>query len=197
MTRPNATAPLVLISVSGCGASSTTSASSPLGRAFAAAPSPSGAAAETIGDPPAERHGTVPQSLTSKEDTPSSLAPSPQAALLRYALLYTNWQAASLPTVERGLASLAVGPARLTAEQIVASSSAVAELAAHHVQNSGIVLAIAPGRGPITGQWIVVTQEQSTGTGSYAGLPQTVHVTLATTEHLQQGWAISGWTPRT
>jgi hypothetical protein len=201
MTRTSATAPLAVIlaviSVSACGASSTTSAPSPLGRAFTAAPSPAAVAAAPVGDPPAERHGTVPNSAARGEDTPSSLAPSPQAAILRYALLYTNWQAASLPTVERRLASLAVGPARLTAEQIAASSSAVVELAAHHVQNSGIVLAIAPGRGPTRGQWIVVTQEQATGTGPYAGLPPTLHVTLASTEHLDQGWVISGWTPRT
>ncbi len=201
MTRPNVTAPLalilVLLSVGGCGASSTTSAPSPLGRAFAAASSPPGAAAAPIGDPPPERHGAVPQSVTGKQDTPSAPAASPQAALLRYARLYTNWQAASLPTVERRLASLAVGAARLTAEQNAASSSAVAELTAHHVQNTGIVLAIAPGRGPASGQWIVVTQEQSTGTGPYAGLPPTLHVTLASTEHLNRGWVISGWTPRT
>lgn len=201
MNRLKATAALalilVLISVSGCGASSTTSVPSPLGRAFVAASSPPGAAAAPIGDPPAERHGTVPQSVASKEDTPSSLAPSPQVALLRYALLYTNWQAASLSTVEWRLASLAIGPARLTAEQITASSSAVAELAAKHVRNRGIVLAIAPARGPAQGQWIVVTQEQSTGTGPYAGLPPTLHVTLASTQHLNRGWVVSGWTPRT
>jgi hypothetical protein len=201
MMRTNATAPLalmlVLVFVSGCGASATTSGPSPLGRAFTAAASTPGAAAAAMSDPLAESHGTVPQSVASSEDTPSSLAPSPHAALLRYALLYTNWQAVSLPTVERRLASLAVGAARLTAEQIAASRSAIAELAAHHVQNTGIVLAIAPGEGPARGQWIVVTQEQSTGTGPYAGLPPTLHVTLAAAEHLYQGWAISGWTPRT
>jgi hypothetical protein len=156
MMRTNATAALALIllfvSVSGCGASSTTSVPSPLGRAFATS-SPPAAPAAPIGDPLAESHGTVPPPpLASSEDTPSSLAPSPQVALLRYALLYTNWQAVSLPTVERRLASLAVGAARLTAEQIAASRSAIAELAAHHVQNTGIVLAIAAGRGPARGQ---------------------------------------------
>jgi hypothetical protein len=188
---------LALMSVSGCGASPTTSGTSQLGRAFTAAASPPGAAAAPFGDPPAERHGTVPQSLASRENTPSVLAPSPQAALLRYALLYTNWQAANLPNVERRLALLAVGPARLTAEQIAASSGALDELAAHHVQNKGVVLAIAAGRGPAAGKWIVVTQEQSTGTGPYAGLPATLHVTLASTKRIDRGWAISRWTPRT
>jgi hypothetical protein len=134
--------------------------------------------------------------MASRQNTPGSLAPSPRAALLRYALLYTNWQAASLPATERRLASLAVGAARLTAEQLVASNSAAAALAANHVQNKGVVLAIAPGRGSIVGQWIVVTEEQTTGTGPYAGLPPTLHVTLGRTERLGHGWVVSGWTPR-
>jgi hypothetical protein len=134
--------------------------------------------------------------LARKENTPSSLAPSPQAALLRYALLYTNWQASSLPAHERRLAALAVGAARLTAEQEDASASAAAALAADHVQNTGVVLSIAAELGPTRGQWIVVTQEQSTGTGPYAGLPPTLHVTLARTERLKRGWAVSEWTPR-
>jgi hypothetical protein len=59
------------------------------------------------------------------------------------------------------------------------------------------VLAIAPGQGPAAGQWIVVTQEQTTGTGPYASLPPALHVTFASTERLNHGWVISGWTPRT
>ncbi len=201
MTHPGITPALTLIlalmSLSGCGASSTTSTPSPLGRSFAAAPGPASPAAAPIGDPPAERHGTVPERSALKESTPSSLAPSPQTALLRYALLYTNWQAASLPALERRLASLAVGAARLSAEQAGASRSAAATLAADHVQNTGVVLSIAAGRGPARGQWIVVTQEQSTGTGPYAGLPATLHVTLARTERVNRSWVISEWSPRT
>jgi hypothetical protein len=200
MTRTQAGAPLALmlalVAVGGCGASSTTNSPEPLGRAFAAAPSPAADAAAPNDDPPTERHGTVAQSAASREETPSSLASSPQAALLRYARLYDNWQAASLPTVEHRLASLSIGAAKLTAEQIAASNSTIADLAAHHVQNNGLVLAITPGKGPAAGQWIVVTQEQNTGTAPYTNLPPTLHVTLARTEHLDQGWVISCWTPR-
>jgi len=189
---------LALACLGGCGGGFTTSGPSPLGRPLAAVPGTASATAAPApsGDPPRERNGRVPQSLARGQDTPSSLAPSPHAALLRYALLYTNWQAASLPAHERRLVSMAVGAARLTAEQIAASTSAVAELAAHHVQNRGVVLAIAPGRGSARGQWIVVTQEQTSGSGSYAGLPQTLHVTFARTQRLSEGWAVSGWTPR-
>lgn len=199
MTHPRSTPALTLIlalmTLSGCG--STTSVPSSLGRPFAAAPGPTSPAPAPIGDPPAERHGTVPESSARTENTPGSLASSPQAALVRYALLYTNWRAASLVALERRLASLAVGAARLTAEQAGASRSAAGALAANHVQNTGVVLSIAAGRGPARGQWVVVTQEQSTGTGPYAGLPPTLHVTLARTERVNRSWVISEWSPRT
>jgi hypothetical protein len=151
------------------------------------------------GDPIAERGGTVPPSQIAAQDTPiaGAISTTPQMALRRYALAYTNWTASGLPATERRLASLAVGPARLAAEQIVASNSAALELAANHVQNEGVVLAIAPGRGPAVGQWVVVTQEQTSGSGPYVGLPPTLHVTLARTERLHHGWVISAWTPRT
>ncbi len=136
---------------------------------------------------------------TAAQDTPAtnSMSATPQIALRRYALAYTNWTATNLAATERRLASLAVGAARLTAEQIAASNSATVELAANHVQNKGVVLTIAPGLGPAVGQWVVVTQEQTTGTGPYAGLPPTLHVTLAGTERVNGGWVIAKWTPRT
>ena len=171
----------------------------PLGRPFAAQPAASSRAPAPAGDPPAERGGTVSarQAASENELTGSSLAPSPQAALLRYALLYANWQADSLSRVERRLAALAVGAARLTAEQIAASQSATAALAADHVQNTGVVLSIARGQGPARGLWVVVTREQTTGAGLYAGLPPTLHVTLARTQRFDEGFAISSWIPRT
>jgi hypothetical protein len=122
---------------------------------------------------------------------------SPQAALDRYALSYTNWQAASLPSHERQLTALVVGAARLAAEQTAASQSAVTALAADHVQNSGVLLAIAAGQGPAHGQWIVVTDEHTTGTGPYSGLPPSMHVTLARVQQRSRGWIVSEWTPET
>jgi hypothetical protein len=186
---------LTLAFLAGCG--STTNAPSPLGRSFASAPASTSTSAAPIGDPPPERHGTVPEGIASEENRSGSLAATPQAALLRYALTYTNWRASSLSVVERRLVSLAVGAAKLTAEQTAASNSVAAELADDHVQNKGVVLAITPAQGPADGQWVVVTQEQTTGTGPYAGLPPALHVILARTERLNHGWVISGWTPRT
>jgi len=199
MTRARATLTvlLVLASLSGCAASSPTSAPAPLGRSVAATPRLASTAPAASGESTTEQHGTIPPGAARQQSTPSALAATPQAALARYALLYSSWRAASLPGVERQVAALAVGPARLTAEQIAASHSATAELAADHVQNTGIVLSIAPGQGPARNQWIIVTQEQTTGTGPYAGLPPALRVTLARTQRLSQGWAISSWTPRT
>jgi hypothetical protein len=192
------TLPLAVLScLAGCGASAPTSVSPPLGRLFSAEQTLSSAAV-SAGDPLEERDGTVQQRLASKQNTPSWSAPSPQAALLRYALLYTNWQASSLPARERELASLAVGVARLTAEQDAASQSAAATLRTNHVQNKGVVLSIAAGRVPARGgHWIVVTEERTTGIGPYAGLPPTLHVTFARVERVSHGWAVSEWSSRT
>jgi hypothetical protein len=192
--------PLVLAAalmfLGGCGAGSPKSGSSALGRSFARTPRSTSQAAASIGDPPPERNGTLPASSARRQSTPSWAAPSPHAALLRYALVYTNWEATSLRSRERQLASLAVGTARLTAEQAAASHSAAAALVASHVHNRGVVLSIAPGQGVARGQWIIVTQEQTTGVGPYAGLPPTLHVTFARTELSGHGWAVSEWTPR-
>jgi hypothetical protein len=114
---------------------------------------------------------------------------------MRYALAYTNWRASQLPARERQLAALSVGVARLGAEQAAAAQSGVAALAAHDVANVGQVVAIAPGEGSDRGQWVVVTEEHTTGTGAYAGLPAGPHVTLARVVHLASGWAVSAWDP--
>jgi hypothetical protein len=189
---------LGLLALAGCGSNSTSNTPSPLGRPLNSAAAPARQALSFSGDPPAERNGTIPQSQTAKQDTPGtgSSAPSPQAALRHYALIYTNWQATSLVDHERELASIAIGTARQASEQTIASQSATTELTANHVQNKGIVLAISPGEGPAHGQWVVVTQEQTTGTGPYAGLPASLHVTLARIQHLDRGWVVSSWIPR-
>lgn len=91
----------MLTSIGGCGASTPTSGSSPLGRSFVPTPGSTNQAAASIGDPPAERNGTLPTSSARRQNTPSWAAPSPQAALTYYALVYTNWDATSLMSHER------------------------------------------------------------------------------------------------
>ncbi len=198
MRRPRTALVLVAIGLGGCGSGSTSGTSQPVGRSLGPEPIPADLAPAPSGDPPGERNGTVPQGQAAAEGkpTPRARAPSPQAALLHYALAYTNWQASSLPAHERELAMLAIGAARLVAAQTAASQSVAAELDADHVQNTGVVLTIAPGRGSARGQWVVVTQEQTKGTGPYLGLPSAPHVTLAQVMRLDHGWAVSEWSPR-
>jgi hypothetical protein len=162
-----------------------------------AARSSSAAIPAGAGDPPPERNGTLPATANLKESKPSAhaLAPTPRAALRAYALTYADWNAASLPAHERKLAELAVGPARLVAQQTAAAQAIDTELAADHVRNEATILAIAPGEGPMHGQWVIVTQERTTGTGPYAGLPSALRVTLARVQRLYDGWAVSQWQP--
>lgn len=189
---------LLALTVTSCAGAST--ASSPLlGRALTSQPSRATPPPAPGGDPPAERGGTLPPRQAASAITPSahSAAASPRAALRRYALAYANWDANNLLAHTRALASLAVGAARLADEQTTASQSRFKELAAHHVRNRGLVLSIAPGEARAHGQWIIVTLEQTTGTGPYASLPALPHVTLARAVRLGQRWSIAEWNPQT
>ena len=188
---------LLALTLGGCGDS--TPNVPPLGRSLYAAPARANPTPAPAGDPPEERGGTIPPGHAASANMPSttSEALSPQAALRRYALAYTNWNASSLPAHERALASLAIGAAQVADEQTAASQSGANELAADHVDNHGVVLATAPGAGPAHGQWVIVTLEQTTGTGPYAGLPASAHVTLARTARLGHRWAVIEWNPQT
>ena len=106
-----------------------------------------------------------------------------------------NWRAADLHQREHQLVAMSIGAAKLMAEQTAAAQSGTAALIADGVANSGQVVAIAPGEGPDVGQWVIVTQEHTTGTGPYAGLPTTPHVTLARVRHVKTGWVVSAWNP--
>jgi hypothetical protein len=191
--RIPATVLLAAIGLAGCASSNSSPA--PLGRSLTAQPTPVTAAPASPGDPPAESHGTVPLGHLTQTAAGIS-APTPQAAIRSYALTYINWRASDLPARENQLASMAVGAARFEAQQTTASQSTLATLTANHVQNSGAVLAIAPGQGPAHGFWVVVTQETTTGLGAYAGLPTAPHVTLARAVSIDRLWVISAWRPQ-
>jgi hypothetical protein len=185
-----------VLALAGCGGAGA-KPQAPLGRPFTSQPAHPGQASAPAGDPPAERGGTLSRTQAALENGPrgAAIARSPQAALRRYALLYTNWRASALPARERELASLAVGPARLADEQAIASQSGALSLAGHHVENRGVVLAIARGEGRARARWVVVTEELTTGSGPYAGLPGTLQVTLAQVVRLGPGWAVRIWSP--
>jgi hypothetical protein len=198
VTRFAAISLLLVAGFGGCDGHSGSQIPSALGRSLTAAPGSVTPAPASIGDPPEERNGTVSNPQTNEENSSrsDSVATSPQAALMRYALVYTNWQASSLDANERDLASMAIGDARLAAEQTAASDSGTAALAADHVRNTGAVLAITPGQGPALGRWVIVTLERTTGTGSYAGLPPSIQVALARIAFLHSGWVVSEWMPQ-
>jgi hypothetical protein len=189
---------LALVGFNGCGAATSLKPPRILGRSFNAEPLVVRQAPAPAGDPPSERDGTVPPSRVTAEIRPSpgAAATSPKEALRRYALTYTNWQAINLSAHERALAALAIGPARLAAEQTVASESITASLAKHNVTNRGVVLSITAGEGPARGQWVVVTQEQTTGTGPYVGLAPGPHVTFAKTKRSDRDWFVFEWSPQ-
>jgi hypothetical protein len=189
----------LLVSVlflSGCGGSTPNSLTR-LGRSLTARAQSSSQAPAPAGDPPTERGGTISRTQAALENGPrgAAIARSPQATLQQYALAYINWRASGLLARERELASLAVGPARFAAEQASASQSGAVSLAVHHVENRGVVLAIARGQGRARGRWVVVTEELTTGTGPYAGLPSTLQVTLAQVVQLGSGFVVSEWAP--
>lgn len=149
-------------------------------------------------DPVPERGGTIPASATAGQNQIAADAaePTPAEALRKYALLYINWTAGTVPAVQDKLASISVGQARAQALQAAASYRNDTTLQASQVANAGTVVAIAPGQGPEAGSWVIVTQETTTGRGDYAGLPASDHVTYAQLQHTQEGWAVSSWSPR-
>ena len=119
-------------------------------------------------------------------------APSAQAALEQFARMYINWTASKLAARSRQLAKLATGQAQA---QALALAARAAVLARYQVTNSGTVTAIAAGQGSEQGRWAVVTNELTTGTGPYLGLPATSHVIWATVIRTRHGYVIDSWNP--
>lgn len=122
----------------------------------------------------------------------SASAATPEAALARFARLYVNWSAAGLATRARQLAAISSGQAHAQALGLAGRARA---LERYDVTNTGTVTAIAPGEGQERGRWAVVTNESTSGTGPYLGLPATSHVTWATVQHRHAGYVVSGWYP--
>jgi hypothetical protein len=154
-------------------------------------------AVATDADPAPERGGTIPASAraTQSQLAPSAGEPSPGSALERYARLYVNWSAPTVAADQRELAAISVDQARAQALQAAASYAQDQTLQRSGVANSGHVVAVASS---ITtpGQWVIVTSEQTTGKGDYAGLPPTLHVTYAQVTRASSGWVVSEWAPQ-
>lgn len=158
----------------------------------------SSAGTVTNADPAPERGGAIPSSARAAQSRVSAGAgrPTPQQALQRFAHLYVNWTADSVAAVQRELASLSEGQARAQALQAAASYARDQTLAQSGVANSGQLVAITQSL-TTPGQWVLVTSEQTTGKGDYAGLPPTLHVIYAQVTRTAKGWVVSEWAPQT
>lgn len=159
---------------------------------------PRATAPAEAGDPTPERNGTVPARAQTTIDrlSPGAAGGRPQVALTRYALLYLNWTAANAAADQRQLAGISLGQARAQALQAAASLARDPELTRSAVSNTGTVVAITAGQGAVAGLWVLVTREQTTGKGDYAGLPPTLHVIYAQLTATANGWVVTRWQPQ-
>jgi len=151
----------------------------------------------TNADPAPERGGTIPAAARAVQSRVAvgAARQTPQAALERYARLYVNWTADRVVGIQRELASLSTGQARAQALQAAASYTRDQTLTQSNVANSGHLVAITSS---VTSprQWVLVTSEQTSGTGDYAGLPPTLHVIYAQATRISSGWVVSEWAPQ-
>jgi len=151
----------------------------------------------TNADPAPERGGTIPPGAraTQIQLATGAAQPTPQSALEYYARLYVNWSARTVADDQRRLAAISVDQARAQALQAAARYAHDQTLQQSGVANSGHLVAITSS---ITtpGQWVLVTSEQTSGRGDYAGLPPTLHVTYAQVTRASTGWVVSEWAPQ-
>jgi len=116
-------------------------------------------------------------------------------ALGAFASLYVNWSYQDLTSRQRTLAAMSLGSARDAELQAAASSSSDETLRAAQLRNSGTVMSVARDQGE-PGLWVIVTREQTGGSGGYEGLPPAYHVTLARLAKVPGGYAVSEWLPQ-
>jgi len=127
-------------------------------------------------------------------ERPAAAQRTAKSAVEQFAGLYTNWDYRSLAAAQRSLAAISVGAARLQARQ-AAASARTEQLVRGHVWNRGEILAVTRDRARAD-WWLVVTREQTGGSGEYESLPATYHVTLALAVGVGGGWAVSEWRPQ-
>ena len=151
----------------------------------------------TNADPAPEQGGTIPPGAraTQSQLATGASQPTPQSALEHYARLYINWSARTVADDQRNLAAISVDQARAQALQAAARYAQDQTLRQSGVANSGHVVAITSSI-VTPGQWVLVTSEQTTGKGDYAGLPPTLHVTYAQVTRTSMGWVVSEWAPQ-
>lgn len=144
---------------------------------------------QNAGEPPA------PAPASPASQAPVGVQSTPTAALTAFSRLYSNWTYRTLTSDQRALAGMSVGAARLAEQQAAASSGADTTIARGRIWNSGQIVSIAED-GTQPGTWVIVTREQTGGSGEYEGLPAAYHVTLARLARVPGGYAVSEWLPQ-
>lgn len=147
------------------------------------------ASPQNAGEPPAP----APASPAAQE--PADVQPTAPKALAAFSRLYSNWTYRTLTADQRALAGMSVGTARLAEQQAAASSEADTTIARGRISNSGQIVSIAEDATQ-PGTWVIVTSEQTGGSGEYEGLPAAYHVTLARLVRVPGGFAVSEWLPQ-
>jgi len=183
------------VMLAGCGITDPYSAKTPTTTATNS-PGPT-SAPTTSADPAPERGGTIPSAARAAQSRLAADAgrPTPQAALERYARAYDNWSAKTVAAAQDQLAAISLDQAHAQALQAAASYARDQTLQQSAVANHGRVVAITESL-TTPGQWVLVTSEQTTGNGDYAGLPPTLQVTYAQVTRTSDGYVVSQWAPQ-
>jgi len=183
------TAALAAGLLAGCGITNPYQHPHPATTSSTTSTSSTASSAATASNPGEINEGQLPPTPV---PTAGGVSPTPRVALGRYAQLYVNWSAGQLADRGRQLAAISTGQARHQAQGL-ASRGPV--LARYQVTNRGSVTAIGAGQGAEQGRWVVVTNELTSGTDPYLGLPATSHVTWATVTATHHGYVVSAWNP--
>jgi hypothetical protein len=141
-----------------------------------------------------ESEGTIPAGAP--EAGSSHPAATPRQAIVSYASLYINWSYRTLARQEAQLAGMAVGDARLAEQQAAAQAKRDSTITQARVYNRGSVVTVGPVVGGSSGDYVLVTREETGGSPEYAGLQAAFHITLVTVTRTRGGWAVSEWLPQ-
>ncbi|MHB1538889.1 MAG: hypothetical protein ACYCUM_13870 [Solirubrobacteraceae bacterium] len=137
----------------------------------------------------------APPPAGAESQQPARVQKTPRRAIVQFASRYSNWTYKTLTRDQQQLAAIAVGAARLTEQRAAAASRGDATLARGKIENHGEVLAISRDLRR-RGWWLIVTSEQTSGTGQYEALPTSDHVSLARLARLHGGYAVEEWLPQ-
>jgi hypothetical protein len=122
----------------------------------------------------------------------SSGAGSARSAIARYATIWVNWTAATLPRQRAGLLALATGPLADELRQEAGEAVKARLQEVSQAYSGGRYVGVIPQR---DGRAVVVTYEEAAPVGGQA--QGAYHVYLTRTERTGKQWRLSEWQPAT